>query len=256
MRYIDLSPLEAKKSKWSKGRKGADGADGVYEKWRGTRLRTDFISLAGNKCWYSESEMIGSSFHMDHFRPKNEVKELPDYDYNTPLANTGYHWLANEYTNYRVSCAWSNSGQGTSGKSSYFPLLSDTYLTQNGTEEELPALLDPCVKVDVQLLTFYEGNVTPRDPNCTINCLRAEASRRVYNLDHTDFKQKRNNIWSEVEMLFKDYERNRDIIPLQRKLKTLVDKKSAYSACAISAVRIFSADLEDLLEELALDLEL
>ncbi len=220
--------------------------------WKNTKLKEDFASLVGPKCWYSEALSTGAYFDIDHFRPKGSVKELVGYDYNKHLSS-GYNWLKNDPQNYRLACEKCNRG---GGKVDYFPLMSNVYLTENGNEVEKPALLDPCDKSDVQLLTFFADKVLPLDPNCDTNLKRVSASKVVYNLMDLTIKNARNKVWQSVDKYIAQYDRNKDIESLKENLTELVDRKSQFSACAIAAVNSLLAGRDGLLEELELDLEL
>src|SRR4030081_2142396 len=46
----------------------------------------------GNKCWYTEAELVGADLTIDHYRPKRD-----------------YWWLAFEVSNYRIACPFANS---------------------------------------------------------------------------------------------------------------------------------------------------
>ncbi len=256
MRYIDFTPLHAKKDSWSKGKKNSKTKK--YEKWTCTKLRDDFKSLVGKKCWYSETLINGSDAPIDHFRPKGKITPFEDFEYNIPLNASGYYWLSEEYTNYRQACTFSNRKTDNAGKGSYFPLLTNTYLTENGNEAEKPVLLDPCIKDDVQLLSFFAGGVYPiYSDNTHQGNIRAKASINIYNLNHNDFTQARDSIWNTVENAIEEYKNgDRTANSLKNTLTKLTAKIAPFSACAISAVLSLLADEEDLLQQLGLELEL
>src|SRR5262249_4815317 len=70
------------------------------------------VSL-GNKCWYTEVELIGGHLTIDHYRPICD-----------------YWWLAYDVENYRVACPFANSPEHNrehgcaGGKGDNFPLLA------------------------------------------------------------------------------------------------------------------------------------
>jgi uncharacterized protein (TIGR02646 family) len=73
-------------------------------------VRKNLNSLYHYKCAYCESDTRATAeFRIDHYRPKNEVKE----DSKHP----GYYWLAYEWSNLVPACEKCNNA-----KSSYFPL--------------------------------------------------------------------------------------------------------------------------------------
>lgn len=49
--------------------------------------------LSHDKCWYSEARDCAAYWHVDHFRPKMEVKDRDDTTYE------GYWWLAFNWQN-------------------------------------------------------------------------------------------------------------------------------------------------------------
>lgn len=65
--------------------------------WRDTRLTDWLLSQFNNKCWYTEAPTDVASFHVDHFRPKGEVKNLDK------SKEAGYWWLAFNWKNYILS---------------------------------------------------------------------------------------------------------------------------------------------------------
>lgn len=151
-------------------------------------LKDGLSALGHAKCWYCESKQARSDKHVDHFRPKNRVKD-DDSD--------GYWWLAFDYTNYRFSCSFCNSphtnpATGESqGKADWFPLCPGspraTSLPDLG--RELPMLLDPIQQNDPGLLYFEQtGEVRPRyrAEARPIDHDRAKTSIQHYHLDHRD----------------------------------------------------------------------
>lgn len=242
MRYIDTQDLYSKAATWGHSE----------ELWKNPTLQNDFRQCFFNKCWYTETLLAGSDKPIDHFRPKGEIKPFEQFHFNRPLGCCGYEWLKNEYKNYRVCCEYANRKTGDGGKGCFFPLCDDTYLTPTGTEDEKPMLLDPLIKDDVKLLSFFK-----KDIQCTslipLDCKRVEVSKKIYNLTHPDFEQPRITIWESVERYLKQYDRNNDVESLVENLKTLISQNSIFSACAISAVKSMVVD-EAILNRLDLEL--
>lgn len=87
MRYVDTTELLLKRDQWGNG----------AELWKDDRLKKDFKECFCGKCWYSEVLLIGQDVHIDHFRPKGEVKAYGQFSFNEPLRATGYAWLAKEW---------------------------------------------------------------------------------------------------------------------------------------------------------------
>jgi uncharacterized protein (TIGR02646 family) len=80
----------------------------------------------GIKCIYCESSPIASStFRIDHYRPKKNIKEVPTH--------TGYYWLAYEWSNLMQSCQLCNGA-----KSNFFPLKA----TSVRITHDMPSVLD------------------------------------------------------------------------------------------------------------------
>ena len=59
-------------------------------KW--SPIKNRMTAHLGNKCWYTEAELIGTDLTIDHYRPKSD-----------------YWWLAFDSGNYRVACPYANS---------------------------------------------------------------------------------------------------------------------------------------------------
>lgn len=117
--------------------------------------------VVGNKCWYSEVDLTGADPNIDHFRPKNRVKEI---DIDTLTVNgvetNGYWWLAFEPLNFRLACMHSNQRRvdetTEGGKWDFFPVegarAAELTALDLITERILP--LDPCSATDVSLIWF------------------------------------------------------------------------------------------------------
>src|SRR5882724_10543773 len=79
-------------------------------KW--SPVKTRMTAHLGNKCWYTEAELVGADLAIDHYRPKCD-----------------YWWLAFDVSNYRVACPFANSPKHNAehgcagGKGDSFPLL-------------------------------------------------------------------------------------------------------------------------------------
>lgn len=147
------------------------------------KLKGHFANLSNGKCWYTEAKEISSHMHMDHFRPKKEVKHL---EKGAPCATTNsiepYWWLAFDWQNYRFSSSIPNTSKGN-----YFPLKLETPAASKWDElsKEFPGLLDPTDDYDVSMLTFDEsGHVKPACDDTTWDADRVRLSVRIYDLDH------------------------------------------------------------------------
>jgi len=166
-----------------------------------TELKTDLAELSSGKCWYCESRENRSDLAVDHFRPKNKVKECEGHH--------GYWWLAFDPTNYRYACDVCNSSHTnkegeTLGKSTHFPLLDESrrvYDPTGNIHNERPALLDPILEADVALLSFLEeGSAVPGHSETThpVFFKRATISVRVFNLNDVRIREERFAIADEI----------------------------------------------------------
>jgi hypothetical protein len=101
--------------------------------------------LSHGKCWYSEAREIYSFYDVDHFRPKNRVKQLDGTE------REPYWWLAFEWRNYRLSGGIGNrlnrdENNETRGKGDFFPLREGSPAAtgpKSDLRDELIYLLDP-----------------------------------------------------------------------------------------------------------------
>lgn len=233
MRYIDITGLLRKRRRW--GHRA--------ELWRNKNLQDDFRLYFYNKCWYTEAPLIGQDVHIDHFRPKNEVKKYKDYNYNEPIRDNGYTWLKNEPSNYRACCIYANRVTDGGGKGCFFPLKEDSqYMTKHGTETEQPLLLDPCDQEDVKLLSFFGKNVL-----CTstddVDKVRVEVSSNIYNLTNRFIETDRAKVWEEVSKTLAEYESGEiSQRACLRRLADTVNRDACFSACAIACVRSLADD--------------
>lgn len=169
--------------------------------WR--ELKDDLASLLHRKCWYCESRQERSDNAVDHFRPKNRVAERPEHG--------GYWWLAFDWHNYRFSCTFCNSRRrnregGTSGgKQDHFPLLDEAarVFDEGGNlNRENAELLDPTRPGDTAMLWLGDddGHVRPRAPEDRQPQFRmADASIRLYHLDHPDMVEARVELYRQVK---------------------------------------------------------
>lgn len=148
-----------------------------------------------DKCWISESLNVVSDLHIEHFRPKKEVKKIsskyPNIQeairtgWSTADKVVGYWWLSFDWRNFRISGSKINTA-----KDNFFPLNPSTptiaYGPADSIELELPLLLDPIVQGDPELLTFEpNGFVSPIIDNPTdLRHTRASISIDVYGLNN------------------------------------------------------------------------
>ncbi len=167
-------------------------------KW--TPLKEHFTAELGNKCWYTEAEVVGAPLTIDHYRPKCD-----------------YWFLAFKPDNYRVSCPYANSPKHNAehgcagGKGDSFPLLDETKKAKGirAIKNEKPIILDPCNEDDCKLIAFLpEGRpvLHPAYANDPVAIRRVEKSKILLNLDHPDFNSKREQLHDDIKLDIAIYE--------------------------------------------------
>jgi hypothetical protein len=146
--------------------------------------------LSHDKCWYSEAKDCASYWHVDHFRPKSEVKGLNGEKFE------GYWWLAFEWRNYRLSGSAINTP-----KSSKFPVRTGTQRATNPANDindEEPYLLDPTNTIDSGMLAFdEEGMPKSLCVEDGWNKERVDVSIEILNLKFDSLVQARKRVWFE-----------------------------------------------------------
>jgi uncharacterized protein (TIGR02646 family) len=156
-------------------------------KWQ--QLRKIFGDVLDGKCWYCESKIKRSPTPIDHYRPKNRVREAPNHG--------GYWWLAYSWENYRFACSHCNTygsakTRGVAGgKADHFPLWNElgravgpriSPRSPDPIDAEQPLILDPTREADPPLLWFNpDGTVIPHPRICedTTGYLHERAKRSI-----------------------------------------------------------------------------
>ncbi len=234
--------------------------DNRYEIWRDLKGRLK--ELSHGKCWYCESltyRIIGGG-DVDHYRPKNRVEECPSHP--------GYWWLAFDWRNYRYSCERCNrkdsdNATGTrSGKHTHFPLWNESKRISDECDyddllEEDPLLLDPTVAVDPPLLTFEpDGTARPArdEQKFPVEYLRAEVSIRLYHLNHTELKEKRQfdtcykvkDLVKKADKYFRRWQKDRSNTDarssyqeVMEDLAKMINERTEHSATARATLKTF-----------------
>ena len=221
------------------------------EKYRGIwrELEPYLKRLCNGKCWYSESKNSGSDMDVDHFRPKNAVKEDPKHE--------GYWWLAFKWDNYRYSCQWCNQrrvdvmNETDGGKWDYFPIKPGSFRArreEDDCDDEEIDLLDPTVADDCKLLTFRsDGHPTPTKQPGTREYERAKVSIWLYHLDRREFVIDRKKLAGRIQRLVQSMELLRPCLEdikvrkvyLQQEMELLrlIGRNAEYSAAALAYAR-------------------
>lgn len=155
------------------------------------------------KCWYCETKAERFDFHVDHFRPKGRVLN------KGCQAEEGYWWLAFDFNNYRLSCAYCNSphpddeGDEAKGKRDQFPLGDNSTRAKDpgdNLDDEKILLIDPTKPGDPGLLAFSDdGRVYPRYPEDTFIGKKAKVSIEVLNLNDIAIEEIRKTFWRKCE---------------------------------------------------------
>jgi hypothetical protein len=205
--------------------------------------------LRNGKCWYSESRNPGSDKDVDHFRPKNRVKEDQDHE--------GYWWLAFDKINYRYSCQWCNqrrnddANETDGGKWDHFPVSPASFRARQETDNwrlEAVDLLDPIDPDDWKLLTFRpDGQPIPSKLPGTREHDRAKTSIQVYHLHCYELVRDRKILAAKIQRHVENMEMlySKIIEPDMRalyknhhkELLRLIEHNSEYSAAALAYAR-------------------
>lgn len=211
--YIDLDPsliefpenwLNDAQEALNKVTLGEETIERLSAVW-GT-LKPALEKLVGKKCWYCEVIQSRSDKEIEHFRPKKRVWQVtPRHD--------GYPWLAFDYKNFRYSCQYCNkirkdpANNRMGGKGNYFPIADENTRARIPGDErrEIPMLLDPCVKKDVELLDFDDaGNPCPIVLASIFDQERVNISIRLYHLDHSELVEERKSLALNLEDAISD----------------------------------------------------
>lgn len=199
--------------------------------------------LSHGKCWYSEAKDCASYWHVDHFRPKAEIKDLDGEVYE------GYWWLAFEWTNYRLSGSAINTP-----KSSKFPVrpgIGWACSPDDDIDDEEPYLLDPISSTDPGLLTFEEqGLPLALDTQNNWNKERAEVTIDILNLKHESLVQARKQVWFECNNeinkaihLMQDIQEKISVTKKTKlasaisRIKKMLSEKAPFSTVAVACVQ-------------------
>lgn len=261
MRYIDITKLEIPDGWVDKAKalsvKLAEAKDDeerseIFKKnpiWQ--ELFIPLQELSKGKCWYSEAKDVMSDRDVDHFRPKNEAKNLDD------ITREGYWWLAYDYENYRFSSMYSNQkrydkfdkAKEVGGKSSYFPLFPDSFVasTKNRIVDEDIMLLDPIDEDDPCLLTFDDAGVAIPNTAAPKDIERVKVSIRLYHLDHTPLQEERQKVWNKCQRFINELQKinhssdmsiseKSRVKFLKQEIKNMTKNEEELSAVAIACI--------------------
>lgn len=261
MRYIDISTLELPDGWKSRANELYAQLAGAADNSARSKILKDnpiwqdlFIplnNLSKGKCWYSEAKEIMSDKDVDHFRPKNEARNLDG------TVRDGYWWLAYDSENYRFSSIYSNrrrhdkfdETKESSGKWSYFPLFPGSPIasTKARLDDEDIMLLDPTDENDPCLLTFDASGEALPNTIVARDIERVKASINLYHLDHTPLKEERQKVWGKCQRLINEIQdinllsgvsisNKARITFLKQEIKKMISLDEELSAVAIACV--------------------
>jgi uncharacterized protein (TIGR02646 family) len=144
-----------------------DHGEGVFTRRLWAYYKRTLWEQQGEKCAFCEKEIVMDDGHVEHFRPKSEVRN----NENVFISKEAYWWLAYDHKNYMVACAICNNQKGNR-----FPISNEgdrvtaieigaaTLLTDEGIlGEEQPVLINPRYKdPEPHLVYSYTPNqITP-----------------------------------------------------------------------------------------------
>jgi len=191
------------------------------------------------KCWYCEAEEIRSDMPIDHFRPKNEVKE--------EAPNDGYWWLAFDWQNYRCACTFCNSrrvfDKTEGGKACLFPLENPeqraiTPADIDKLQDERPNFLDPYNIDDEKLLWFDNDGIPMATPNADdAQIQKVGNSIEIFHLHESRIVRARNKVRIEIEKRVKKLRENNDVQEVKSELRRMVRDTEKHSRAAIVFLR-------------------
>jgi hypothetical protein len=216
-------------------------------KW--SPLKNRFTAILGNKCWYTEVELVGAPLTIDHYRPRYP-----------------YWFLAFKPDNYRVACPFANSPKHNplhgcaGGKAEKFPLLDPSKKATGirSIKHERPVILDPCNEDDCKLIAFQSDGRPLLHPDYQADAIaqhRVDRSNILLNIDHPDLNSKREQLRKDIERDVRSHENSAHDPDHQRELRgslsTKVKKTAPFSIAArqyLSAYKYIDW-VEDLLNQ-------
>ncbi len=210
---ISIKLIEPTSDEWKKWRKDAgEGAKVLADEFKKTgaftvndnlykRRKDDYFALYHNKCVYCESKFGVDGFgQMDHFRPKNAVKDLDGKPVHIgKRQHPGYYWLAYDWQNLVPSCGVCNQS-----KDVFFPLLRNSRhsLTPKGVANETPVLIHPAFDRTRPEAHF---EYIPKTGALELKTARARAIDQIVKLNREGLYDARRSCFDAAIQLVKDY---------------------------------------------------
>ncbi|MBP4047757.1 hypothetical protein [Chromobacterium violaceum] len=177
-----------------------NGSWGLLKKW--------LANVSGDKCWYCEAKSTRAPFDVDHFRPKLGVT----VDGVKLAGHNGYHWLAYEWWNFRLSCQRCNRPENDDvdvlyGKANEFPIRDEVHRCMGPAgqlDAESPRLLDPCVQADCELLAHgIDGEVKPNAQHGSWEYDRARYTIEQLGFNEWNTPEAKKNSWRILDDLIR-----------------------------------------------------
>jgi hypothetical protein len=200
-------------------------------KW--SPLKDRLTAKLGNKCWYTEVELVGAPLTIDHYRPVCD-----------------YWWLAYDPENYRVACPFANSPKHNEahgcggGKGDQFPLLAPGQRASSKADLgiEAPVILDPCSEADCELLAFQSDGrpvLNPAMSHVPNAEERVSRSKVLLNLDHPDFNSKREQLFHLIAEEVRAHEELPEASDLRTTIRARLAGRIAPEAAFSTAARYY-----------------
>jgi hypothetical protein len=181
-------------------------------------LKDVLLEMSYGKCWYTEARDDVSDWHVDHYRPKNRAVG------DDESVREGYHWLAFDWENFRISGSFANSPHKdaageTRGKWDYFPLLtadSAATWTRRDFSKEVPLILDPTKQSEATSIVFdEEAFPKPAYAISPLATLRVERTTYYLFLDAPRLIEGRKREWRNCLKWIREFE---ELIPINPEL--------------------------------------
>jgi uncharacterized protein (TIGR02646 family) len=124
----------------------------------GRNVKKALMLAQHNKCCYCESKLPPTSYgDVEHYRPKGAVRQIAGQHEEHP----GYYWLAYDWNNLLVSCAFCN----TRHKRNLFPLVDNNARVRShhdNIDSEQPLLVNPAIEDPRDHIYFRGDAPVPR----------------------------------------------------------------------------------------------
>lgn len=163
----------------------ATGSDYTSVIWRAARPA--LMQLFRGKCAYCETPLDEERGDVELYRPRASARAL-----DGSVDPLHYYWLAYEWGNTLIACAFCNRGKGTR-----FPIQGTRVrigeADEAALEAESPMLLNPCLDLPVaHLLAEASGLLSPQTE-------RGHVTVEVLNFNRSELAERRRAAWQETQ---------------------------------------------------------